>query len=196
MPRTTVRVRPADKQDVPALLDVVEELRDHTPRWGAGRGSPGSQRSVVEDRLLAAVEDPAGSLLVALCEGEEDVCGLALLSTGTVAAVLGGPEVADCTILVSARHRRRGVGRALLWAAAAYAEEHALAAVAVTALPADRDSNRYYARLGFAPVTVTRIAPVSGLLRRLGGEAGGEGAALRRRLRLRARAGEGRRVHP
>ena len=59
----------------------------------------------------------------------------------------------------------------------------------VAVYAASREANRFFARLGFAPVSVNRVAPVAGLRRILGAEVpaaeadSGDGAR-RRRLRL------------
>jgi hypothetical protein len=55
-------------------------------------------------------------------------------------------------------------------AAADFATERHIDHVAVSVYPSLRDASRFYARLGFAPVAVRRIAPVAVLRRRLGGE--------------------------
>lgn len=189
MQRAALCVREAEKQDVPTLLDMFEEVRDNRPRrGGGGRTALAAERSAVEDRYLAAIEDPRERLVVVTADG--DVLGMALLSLGPLSAVRNTQTVLMTHQLVVARHRRRGAGRALVAAAAAFAEEQGADGVAVTVYPHDRDANRYYARLGFAPLVVRRWAPLPTLRRRLGGAGlalDGEIAA-RRRLRLRARA--------
>jgi hypothetical protein len=52
--------------------------------------------------------------------------------------------------------------------------------------PSMRDASRFYARLGFAPVLVQRVAPVGVLRRRLSGEQASRiDDVVRRRSRLR-----------
>jgi hypothetical protein len=55
----------------------------------------------------------------------------------------------------------------LVAAAAAYADEIGADHVAVSVAPGLREPNRFYARLGFSPVVVRRVAPVAILRRRL-----------------------------
>ncbi|MHB8451777.1 MAG: GNAT family N-acetyltransferase, partial [Mycobacteriales bacterium] len=189
MARAALCVREADKQDVPTLLDMFEEVREAGPRrGGGGRSALAAQRGAIEDRYLAAIEDPEERLLVVMADGE--ILGMSLLSVGSASTVWDTPAVFMTHQLVATRHRRRGAGRALVAAAAAFAEEQGADGVAVTVYPHDRDVNRYYARLGFAPMAVRRWVSLPVLRRRLGGlEASHEGeVAARRRLRLRAPA--------
>jgi ribosomal protein S18 acetylase RimI-like enzyme len=73
-------------------------------------------------------------------------------------------------IVVSRSSRHRGVGHALIGAAADFAAERHIDHVAASVYPSLRDASRFYARLGFAPVAVRRIAPVAVLRRRLSAE--------------------------
>jgi hypothetical protein len=85
--------------------------------------------------------------------------------------------------------RRRGAGRSLIAAATAWAEQRGFDGLGVAVYPDSREANRYFARFGFAPVSVQRVAPLSGLKRILGSavpaaarEESAHGA--RRRLRV------------
>jgi hypothetical protein len=85
--------------------------------------------------------------------------------------------------------RHHGIGHALVAAAADFASERHIDHVAVSVYPSLRDANRFYARLGFAPVAVRRIAPVAVLRRRLGSDPTGamvSDAAVRRTRLLRS----------
>lgn len=79
------------------------------------------------------------------------------------------------TVLVDVVHvdggrRKSGVGTALLREAVAFADEVGAGDVMVNVPPTARDVNRFYARLGFAPLVVRRTAPVGHLRRKLGVE--------------------------
>ena len=68
---------------------------------------------------------------------------------------------------VFAQYRRRGVGRTLMEAAVAFAEENGVLHV-TTAVPATaRDANRFMARIALAPAATFRIAPTSVVRSRL-----------------------------
>jgi GNAT superfamily N-acetyltransferase len=77
------------------------------------------------------------------------------------------PSVHMTHSVVSRRHERRGAGKALVAAAAAYADERGIDQLVVSVNPGSREGNRFFARLGFAPLAVRRIAPVSVVRRRL-----------------------------
>jgi hypothetical protein len=85
--------------------------------------------------------------------------------------------------------RRRGAGRALIAAATAWAEERGVDGLGVAVYPDSREANRYFARLGFAPVYVHRVASLAGLRRVLGAAVPAAARAesapgVRRRLRV------------
>jgi N-acetylglutamate synthase-like GNAT family acetyltransferase len=89
-------------------------------------------------------------------------------------------------LVVTRTTRHLGVGHALMSAAADYATSLHVDHVAVGVYPTLRETNRFYARLGFAPAVVHRIAPVTVLRRRLGRDRPSPvlGDAMRRRTRL------------
>ncbi|HVE99496.1 MAG TPA: GNAT family N-acetyltransferase [Mycobacteriales bacterium] len=176
--RAAVTVREAAPDDMAQLLDLWLELREHTPRR-AGR-TPDAL-AATEARYLEAMRSPGCRLVVAECAGEP--IGMALLCVGTATAIIDTPAVEMTHMVVSHKHRRRGAGKALVAAAASYAEELGLDQVVTSARPQDREANRFYARLGFGPVVVKRVASVSALRRQLSG-VDGRAALLRRELRV------------
>ena len=109
---------------------------------------------------------------------------MALLTVAPANALLDLPAVHMSHAVVPDRHRRRGAGRALVAAAAAYAEEHGVEQLVVSVHPGSREANRFFARLGFAPLAVRRVAPVAAVRRRL---AAGERAPADHVVRLRRR---------
>jgi N-acetylglutamate synthase-like GNAT family acetyltransferase len=92
---------------------------------------------------------------------------MALFSVAPANALLDAPALHVSHAVVANRHKRRGAGKALLAAAAAFAEERGLEQVLVSVAPGSRDANRFFARLGFAPLAVRRVAATSVLRRRL-----------------------------
>jgi hypothetical protein len=80
-------------------------------------------------------------------------------------------------------------------AAAAYADELGSEHVAVNVLPHVREDNRFYAKIGFTPLVVRRVASVATLRRSLGLEAtvrsSRAGLLARRRSAVRTRATTG-----
>ncbi|MGY1752749.1 GNAT family N-acetyltransferase [Blastococcus sp. SYSU D01042] len=138
-----------------------EVLTGHPPVHAAGAGFR---------RLL---EDAGHRVVLALLPGGDDgagACelgvGLAVLGLDPLSLVLGTPQVTVDTFVVHREHRRSGVGSALLAEAAAYAKTHG-AAYVVAAVAQDTDRQRFFARMGFAPLTTRRIASVHALGRSL-----------------------------
>lgn len=171
MPRSALRVRPATTQDVPALLELGDELRDGLlPESGRLRGTPTGARAALEQRYLDAIDDPARHLVVVVNEAEEPL-GMALLTIAPANALLDIPAVHMSHAVVASRHKRRGAGKALVASTAAYAEAHGLEQIVVSVAPGSRDANRFFARLGFAPLAVRRAAPVAVVRRRLASQA-------------------------
>lgn len=169
MSRTSVRVRPATPDDLPALLALGEELREQLGPTVDGRRArtPAAVgRANLEGRYLDALDDPERHLVVAVAEDESPL-GMALFTVAPANALLDTPALHVSHAVVADRHKRRGAGKALVAAAAAFAEERGLDQVVVSVHPGSRDANRFFARLGFAPLAVRRVAPTSVVRRRL-----------------------------
>jgi len=190
---TPATVRPATLDDVADLIALDAEF-GRGPVARARRGSVGARERGAGDRITeryrAAVDEPSTRLLVAVV-ADEPVGVALLLLHGIASSVDSQPCLHVAHLLVAARARRRGIGRALLAEAVAVADELGLDAMSVGVRPGDREANRYFARLGFAPVAVRRLAPVALLRRQLGQLAtptarptgGPSSPVLRRRLR-------------
>jgi len=169
MPWTAVRVRPATSDDLPVLLAFGEELREQlgpaadVKRVRAAQNGP---RPGLETRYLEALADPDRHLVLAVTEDGEAL-GMALFSVAPSNALLDTPALHVSHAVVSDRHKRRGAGKALVAAAAAFADERSLEQIIVSVHPGSRDANRFFARLGFAPLAVRRVAPTSVVRRRL-----------------------------
>ncbi len=176
--RAAVAVREARPEDMPDLLDLWRELREHTPRR---TGRAPDALAATEARYTEAMRNPGCRLVVAECGGE--LIGMVLLCVGSATSIVDTPAVEMTHMVVSSRHRRLGAGKALVAAAAAYAEDLGLDQVVTSARPQDREANRFYARLGFGPVVVRRVASVSALRRQLSG-IDGRAALLRREIRV------------
>ncbi len=174
-----VRVRPVTEADLPVLLELGEELRDQVlPVEGKSRGTTMASRASLAQRYCEAINDPARHLVLAVGgkDGEGEVAlGMALFTISTANALVDIPAVHMSHAVVADKHRKRGAGKALVAAAAAYAEEQGIEQLVVSVHPGSRDAARFFARLGFAPQAVRRTAPVSVVRRRLSqGERGVE----------------------
>jgi L-amino acid N-acyltransferase YncA len=172
--RSRVQTRAARPGDLPAVLALVRQhradahaedvLTGHTRLNAAAAGF----RRLLEDRghrvvlavlpgPIAAVGDSAGEVAV----------GLAVLGLDPLSAVLGNPQVIVDTFVVHRDHRRCGAGAMLLAAAAAYADEVGAAHVVAAVGGHEAERQRFFARMGFAPLTTRRIVALDSLTRSL-----------------------------
>jgi GNAT superfamily N-acetyltransferase len=159
-------VRDATSDDLPALLELGDELRvSSTLRRTTGAAARQQLAAHYEDALaapdrhLVVVVDRAGA-------GGE-ILGMGLMTVCTANALLDTQAVHLSHAVIAARSRRRGAGRALIGAAASWAEQIGVDQLVVAVAPGARDANRFLARLGFAPVDLQRAASVSAVRRRL-----------------------------
>ena len=196
MPRIPVSTRPAVAGDVPLLVRLWGELR----QVGARSERAVNPMSVpdVAARLADAIASDQCRVVVA--HADDELVGMSVLREVRPDPLSEHRVVQVSHVVVASGMRRRGVGHALLAAAAEFADERQIEHVAAGVYPSLRDVSRFYARLGFAPVMVHRVAPVSVLRRRLGssypsssgGAAGVDAATIgrvddlvRRRSRIR-----------
>lgn len=180
MPWKPVRVRPVTLDDLPALLELGDELREQVlptdaaparsgPSNGPRNGRTNS-RAALTQRYTDAIVDPDRHLVLAVGGpdgGAEEPLGMALFTIATANALLDIPAVHISHAVVSHRHRKRGAGKALIAAAAAFADERGIEQLVISVHPGSREAARFFARLGFAPLAMRRTAPVSLVRRRL-----------------------------
>jgi ribosomal protein S18 acetylase RimI-like enzyme len=188
VPRAHVVVRPPTTDDLDVVLAMWEELRLRTGRSGALAPLPSEARL---RRVLAEVaEDDTYQAVVAELDGE--VVGMACFIGRPLGPFVEAPVVQIDYLHVRPASHRRGVGKALVAAATAYAEGIGSEHVSVNVLPQAREANRFYAKIGFTPLVVRRVASVSTLRRALGLEPAEHsrraGLLARRRSAVRARA--------
>jgi GNAT superfamily N-acetyltransferase len=155
---TDITVRPAGPGDLDEFVASVaglfrEDAGAHDPfmdvEW------PGRDGAGYYAGLLA---DP-DCLLAVACDGDRIV--------GHLVGRLAGPDelrLARFAVLESMRvrpeARGRGVGSRLVGEFLAWARRHGAARASVTAFAANGGAQRFYARHGFAPASVTMRAPL------------------------------------
>lgn len=163
MTRSHISVRAAGESDVADLVQLWAELK----RCGAlsSRLAALSDDRKIAERVGRLLARPSGRILLASI-GAKPV-GMAMLTTVPLGAMNDTPCVQVEYTVVAEAFRRRGVGRALMGAAAAYAEEIGAEQITVSVSPMSREANRFYAQLGLAPLAVRRVAPAAALRRRL-----------------------------
>jgi len=168
MSHPSVVVRPATEGDLSAMLSLWSSLRTVRRDGVASRGGKQPSPAVVtgaEQRLLEVIRSPKCRIVVAEVEGA--VVGMAMLSDTFIGQLMEMPAVQLTHLVVAEGHRRRGVGRALLSGAVTWAEEVGADEIVASVLPSLREANRFYARLGFAPLVMRRVVPVAALRRTL-----------------------------
>lgn len=183
MSRSPVSTRIATIADLPVLLDLWRELRQVGGR--AERAVNPVAVPDVADRLLEAMSREEIRVVIACVAGAP--AGMAVMRAVHPDPLSASRVVQISHAIVDQRHRRRGIGHALVSAAADYADELGIEHVAAGIYPSLRDASRFYARLGFAPLVVERVAPVGVLRRRLGADGATRGIddIVRRRTKLR-----------
>ncbi len=169
--RSRVSTRTARPDDLAAVLALV---RQHQADAGYERvltgQVPGGAAAAGFRRLL---EDPGHRVVLAIdrgpvpAQGGAGAIGLAVLGTDPLSVVLGAAQVTIDWFVVHRDHRRRGVGVALLAAAAAHAAETGADHVVAAVTGHDAERQRFFSRMGFAPLATRRIVGRDQLSRRL-----------------------------
>jgi GNAT superfamily N-acetyltransferase len=189
MPRQAPRIRDARPDDAWDLLDLwatVSGLGDHTSQ---------PDRSVMDaEQALATIAlDPDQRLLVA--EHEDRIVAAMKLSRGPLWPLAMDQAVHSSFLLVLPQYRRHGYGHALMEAALLWAEEKDITQITVVT-DGNRDTNRFFARLGLGNFGNVRHATTGALRKKLVAErphAGNrhlvEVLAQRRSMRRRQAAG-------
>jgi len=164
-------VRAAVAEDLVTLLQLAGELRDASNLRHHVR-LPVNPDDGLRARFEALLADPDKRVLVATDTGTGtgtgEILGMMVLAPDVLSELLEHRAAFVSHLLVAARHRRRGAGRALVTAAVGYAEECGLDQVVVGVSPHSREANRFFARLGFVPMVTQRLAALPVLRRSLG----------------------------
>ncbi len=190
MPRQPPRIRDARPEDATALLQLWTAVSGMADNLAQGRSLADAEQALATIAL-----DADQRLLVA--EHEGDIVAAMKLSRGPLWPLALEQAVHSSFLLVLPQHRRHGYGHALLEAALAWAEEKDLSQVTVVT-DGNRDTNRFFARLGLSTLGNVRYANTAALRKKLSSErgraAGGnrhlvEVLAQRRSMRRREGAG-------
>jgi len=187
LPRTPVGTRAAVVADVPVLLQLWRELSEVGARAERAVDPVATTEATTDiaDRLRRAIERDDCRIVLACVDGQS--AGMAVLHVVRPDPLSDSRVLQMNHVVVAKSHRRRGVGHALVAAAADWADEMRVDHVSVGVYPSLREASRFYARLGFAQVSLRRIAPVAVLRRRLGADSPTHRVddLVRRRTRLR-----------
>lgn len=171
--RSRVVARTARVDDLPAVLALVRQHRADAHAEDVLSGHTRLNAAASGFRRL--LDDPGHRVVLAVLPGPnagsggdmETAVGLAVLGVDPLSLVLGNPQVTVDTFVVHREHRRRGTGAALLAAAARYAQETGADHVVAAVGGHEAERQRFFARMGFAPLTTRRIVTVDSLARSL-----------------------------
>lgn len=183
--QVSVRVVDADSPaDLESLAGLWADSRPVVRTPATGR----SEHNLVRG-LSRAITREGVKAFVAALDGAD--VGFVVLSRGPLLPLLDEPSVSIEHLFVRDGARRHGVGRALIARATTFAEQDGANQISTSVPAAGREGQRFFARLGFSPFVVRRVASVSVLRRRLVPEPclAHDATVLRRRsLRARSRA--------
>lgn len=140
MPPESVEIRPAAAEDLDALRALLEELHGTPDPWDDARAAAVLEAILADRRrrlLLAEADggEPAGTV---------DVIVVPNLTRGA------RPYAVIENVVVAARFRRRGIGRALLDAAAAHARAEGCYKLQLISAARRGEAHALYAAAGFS----------------------------------------------
>jgi len=179
--RSPATTRIAVVGDVPVLLDLLAAERDLGGRAERAVNPAGS--GDVAEALTALITGEDSQVVLACVEDEP--AGLVVMRLIRPDPLSDARLVQLAHLVVAAGHRHRGVGHALVESGAAFAAEHHAEHVSVSVFPSLRDASRFFARLGFAPAAIFRVAPLGLLRKRLCADRGAAPLADGQRRRTR-----------
>jgi len=136
----TYDLRRVTADDLDQLLDLYEAVAAEG-RWIGTE--PGFDRERYRFNWLRWLDDPR-FLLIAATEGENIIANLAVYPDLEYGFQLG--------MVVADTHRGRGIGRALIDYAFAWAREHAIAAIVLFVFPHNERALRLYRSMGFLEI--------------------------------------------
>ena len=147
-------LRDARVDDVDAIAELwADSLRDDDPRADVAR--------------LVSAREHTDDFRVIVAEYDGAFAGAVLVQVGTVSPLNLSPVVQIVSPTVLPSMRRRGVGRSLVEAGVAFAEQRGVPQVSTASLSVSRDANRFMARLGLATRASLRLAPTTAVRARI-----------------------------
>jgi len=154
--RPNVRVRPAERADIAALVSLITSVDTRSGVF-SGRGILDPDVVHLGERLDEILAERARILLIATDDHSGTAVGLLVAKMDEIGAIDLTPALHVTHLLVAPSHRRRGIGRTLLAATVHLADERGVDRILATAASGSREANRYLARLGFAPLVVHQL---------------------------------------
>ncbi|HET7477439.1 MAG TPA: GNAT family N-acetyltransferase [Dermatophilaceae bacterium] len=173
---------------------AAQQQADFAGLWRSARAEAGLTADTVtrmtsDQQVRAALaRDDVHAFLAVV---DERPVGLMVLVDTSLFSLSDAPCVSVDQLYVAPHARRMGVARALLGAAATHADLVGAGQVSISVPSQSRDTNRFFARLGFTPLVVKRVTATAALHLRLAGTkqtSRADSVLLHRRRSLRARA--------
>ncbi len=140
-----VSVREARREDLPALVALLQQMSLDAPREEPGPPLPSEYA-----RAFADIDaDPRTRLLVAEVDGR--VLGTASFALFPSLSYRGRPHAVIENVVVDAPSRGKGIGEALIARCLDLAREAGCARLSLVTDKRRTDAHRFYERLGFTP---------------------------------------------
>jgi RimJ/RimL family protein N-acetyltransferase len=140
---TEIVVRRATPGDAEALVELGRAVSAEPEGWLITRGD---WRGAGDERRYLRATRRSLHAAVFVAEAPEGLVGRLSLARDTHPA---SAHVADLGLMVAASHRRRGIGRALLEQAVAWAHEVGIEKLELHVFPHNEPAIRLYERFGF-----------------------------------------------
>jgi GNAT superfamily N-acetyltransferase len=148
MSRLSVTLRDATLADVEHLAELWQPFL---------RRDADHQLNDLATAIERTADQPGERLVVAEYDGE--FAGAVFLRAATYSPVNPEPVLQVHNPVVHPSHRKRGIGKALMECAVAWAEELGIGHVGTATASGSRESNRFMARLALGPQAVLRMGP-------------------------------------
>ena len=161
MSRVPLLVRDAVRDDSPVLCSLWEDLLSPASVEPAGT----SPQDACSEALEQFGSDESSRIVVAETDGE--IVGCAFLRVGMVSPVAGDRVVHVSHLQVDPAYQGNGIARGIVEAALTWAEQLGVGTLVVATAASNRESNRFLARLGLAPMAALRGSSVAALRARL-----------------------------
>jgi GNAT superfamily N-acetyltransferase len=124
-----------------------------------------SPQDACSEALAQFETDDSSRIVVTEADGE--VVGCAFLRVGLVSPVAGDRVVHVSHVQVHSDYEGKGIARGLVEAALTWGEQLGVGTIVVATAASNRESNRFLARLGLAPLANLRGSSVAALRARL-----------------------------